>query len=296
MNGFLNLLKPPGMSSGTAVAIVKRWTRERVGHAGTLDPEAAGVLPIMVGRATRLLDCFSDKSKSYTAEISFSGATDTQDAQGVLVQPGTRIPTREEILEVLPAFRGDILQRPPAYSALKRDGQPLYALARKGEMVQTEPRPTQIRALELGKQTSEDGYMLDIDCGSGTYIRTLCHDIGQKLGAPAHMRFLLRTRAGAFSIEQAVTLEEAEAAWQAGELEKLLLPLDTPLQSLKRVDVPEYLAVVAKNGGKLPVKLLPELQENERCRVYLNGQLVSVGRRDAEMIRTDVGLVGGDAT
>ena len=130
MNGFLNLLKPPGMSSGTAVAIVKRLTGERVGHAGTLDPEAAGVLPIMVGRATRLLDYFVDKSKSYVAEIAFSGATDTQDAQGVVLEKGTRVPGREEILSVLPAFTGTIMQRPPAYSAVKRGGVPLYALAR----------------------------------------------------------------------------------------------------------------------------------------------------------------------
>ena len=109
MNGFLNLLKPPGMSSGAAVAAVKRLTGERVGHAGTLDPEAAGVLPIMVGRATRLLDFFPDKSKSYVAEIAFSGATDTQDGQGVILEEGRGVPGRQEILAILPRFRGTIL-------------------------------------------------------------------------------------------------------------------------------------------------------------------------------------------
>ena len=293
MNGFLNLLKPPGMSSGAAVAAVKRLTGERVGHAGTLDPEAAGVLPIMVGRATRLLDFFPDKSKSYVAEIAFSGATDTQDGQGVILEEGRGVPGRQEILAILPRFRGTILQRPPAYSALKRDGVPLYTLARKGQTVETEPRETVISALELGEKTGEDGYMLHVDCGSGTYIRTLCHDIGQALGCPAHMRFLLRTRAGAFSIDGAVTLEEINAAAEAGDLSRLLLPLDAPLGALPALMLPEHYWKLGRNGGKLPASLMPELPENQRCRVYAKEELLGIAHRAADVIRFDVGLAGG---
>ncbi|MBQ7654877.1 MAG: tRNA pseudouridine(55) synthase TruB [Clostridia bacterium] len=293
MNGFINLLKPPGMSSGAAVAVVKRLTGEKVGHAGTLDPEAAGVLPIMVGRAARLLDYFADKSKSYIAEIAFAGATDTQDAQGVIIQSPTRVPGREEILAVLPAFRGDILQRPPAYSALKRDGVPLYELARKGVEVETKARPTVIHALELGEQTGPDGYMLSVDCGSGTYIRTLCHDIGQALDAPAHMRFLLRTRHGAFAIGNAVTIEEVIAAGEKKEIESLLLPMDFPLRPLLRLDVPENLWKLARNGGKLPAEILPEAKENAPLRVYADGALLGVAHRAGSVIRFDVGLTGG---
>ena len=293
MNGFLNLLKPPGMSSGAAVAVVKRLTGERVGHAGTLDPEAAGVLPIMVGRATRLLDLFPDKSKSYVAEIAFSGATDTQDAQGAVIEEGRGVPPREEIEKALDRFRGDILQCPPAYSALKKNGVPLYALARKGEMVETQPRATLIRALELGAQTGKDGYMLRVDCGGGTYIRTLCHDIGQALGKPAHMRFLLRTRAGAFSLENAVTLEEARATAEAGELERLLLPLDHPLKDMKALSLPERYWKLGRNGGKLPAALLPEITENERCRVYAAEELIGIAHREEDILRFDVGLCGG---
>ena len=293
MNGFLNLLKPPGMSSGAAVAVIKRLTGERVGHAGTLDPEAAGVLPIMVGRATRLLDYFPDKSKSYTAEIAFSGATDTQDGQGVVIEEGRGVPGREEIESVLPRFRGTILQRPPAYSALKRDGVPLYALARKGCLVETEARETLIRTLSLGEKTGADGYMLHVDCGGGTYIRTLCHDIGQALGKPAHMRFLLRTRAGAFSIGQSVTLEEATAAAERGETERLLLPLDAPLSSLPALSLPESWWKLGRNGGKLPAALMPGLAEQSRCRVYAAGELLGIGRREGGVIRFDVGLTGG---
>ena len=290
MNGFINLLKPPGMSSGAAVAIVKRLSKERVGHAGTLDPEAAGVLPIMVGRATRLLDCFPDHSKSYVAEIAFAGATDTQDAQGTVIDPKQRVPEREEILAVLEQFRGTIMQRPPAYSALKKDGVPLYALARQGKAVETQARETIINRLELGERTGEDGYMLSIDCGSGTYIRTLCHDIGQALNAPAHMRFLLRTRHGAFSIENAVTVEEI---MEADSLEKYLLPLDFPLGALPALQLPESYWKLGRNGGKLPAALLPELDEKDRCRVYAEKEILGVAHRDGDILRFDVGLTGG---
>ena len=290
MNGFINLLKPPGMSSGAAVAIVKRLTGERVGHAGTLDPEASGVLPIMVGRATRLLDCFPDHSKSYVAEIAFAGATDTQDAQGTIIEAKTRVPEQEEIIAVLPQFRGTILQRPPAYSALKKDGVPLYALARQGKAVETQARETVISLLELGERTGEDGSMLSIDCGSGTDIRTLCHDIGQALHAPAHMRFLLRTRHGAFSIENAVTVEEI---MEAENLEKFLLPLDFPLGALPALQLPESYWKLGRNGGKLPAALLPELDEKDRCRVYAEKEILGVAHRDGDFLRFDVGLTGG---
>lgn len=290
MNGFINLLKPPGISSGAAVAIVKRLTKERVGHAGTLDPEASGVLPVMVGRATRLLDCFPDHSKSYVAEIAFAGATDTQDAQGTIIEAKTRVPEREEILAVLPQFQGVIMQRPPAYSALKKDGVPLYALARQGKAVETQARETVISLLELGDRTGQDGYMLSIDCGSGTYIRTLCHDIGQALNAPAHMRFLLRTRHGAFRIENAVTVEEI---MEADSLEKYLLPLDYPLEGLPALQLPERYWKLGRNGGKLPAALLPELDEEERCRVYAKEELLGVAHRDGDILRFDVGLTGG---
>ncbi len=294
MNGFINLLKPPGMSSGAAVAVVKRLTGEKVGHAGTLDPEAAGVLPIMVGRAARLLDYFPDKSKSYISEIAFAGATDTQDAQGTVIEEAKRVPGRDEILAVLSQFRGDILQRPPAYSALKRDGVPLYELARKGIAVETKARPTVIHALELGEQTGPDGFMLSVDCGSGTYIRTLCHDIGQALGAPAHMRFLLRTRHGAFAIDSAVTIEEVIAAGERKEIESLLLPMDFPLKKLPRLDVPERFWKLARNGGKLPAELMPQTRENQHIRVYAEDVLLGVAHKTQDLIRFDVGLTGGD--
>ena len=272
------------------VAVVKRLTGERVGHAGTLDPEAAGVLPIMVGRATRVLDYFTDKSKSYAAQIAFAGATDTQDAQGVLITPCEKVPSREEIENVLPAFTGIIMQRPPAYSAIKIGGKPLYALARKGEMVEAKERETEIRSLILGDQVGMDAYMLHVDCGSGTYIRTLCHDIGRALSAPAHMRFLLRTRHGGFALENAVTIEEVMRAAEMETMEKLLLPMDWPLQAMKRLDVDEKYSVPVKNGAKLPLNLFPEAEENEIFRVYLADKLCGLYRKDADVLHCCIGL------
>ena len=133
MDGYINVLKPPGMSSGAVVAIVKRAAREKAGHAGTLDPEAAGVLPVMVGRATRLFDFLVEKQKTYLAEIAFGAATDTQDAQGTVIETGGSIPGFAAVQAVLPQFTGTVMQRPPIYSALKQGGQPLYRLARKGQ-------------------------------------------------------------------------------------------------------------------------------------------------------------------
>ncbi len=135
--------------------------------------------------------------------------------------------------------------------------------------------------------------MLLVDCGSGTYIRTLCHDIGQALNAPAHMRFLLRTRHGSFSIENAATVEELQAAKEAGALEKLLLPLDAPLMGMPPLRLPERYWKLGRNGGKLPAGLLPELAENARCRVYASEELLGVARREGDTLRFEVGLTGG---
>ncbi len=288
MDGFINLLKPPGMSSGAAVARLKRLAQgARIGHAGTLDPEASGVLPIMLGRATRLLDYFTDKSKSYVAEIAFGGATDTQDAQGVVVENGRGVPTREQILSVLPRFTGTILQRPPSYSAVKRDGKRLYALARQGEMVVADARQTVVTSLILGEQISEDGYLLSVDCGGGTYVRTLCHDVGQALDRPSHMRFLLRTRAGAFAIKDAVTFEQIE---EAGALAPFLLPLDYPLGGLPALNVPQSLRKPALNGVALPCEAF--MEDVDAARLLIDGKLVAIVKKEGNQYKTCVGLGG----
>ena len=280
MNGMLNLLKPPGMSSAAAVGIVKRLTGERVGHAGTLDPEAAGVLPILVGRATRMLDYLPETEKEYIAQIGFGVSTDTQDAQGKPLAFSRCIVTRAQLEGVLPAFIGKILQCPPAYSAIKQGGRPLYELARKGQMVQTAPRPTVIHSIEILSDPEPNVFVLRVRCGRGTYIRTLCHDIGTALDCPAHMRFLLRTRSGYFKIDDAVTLEEIAEAANLGTLPALLMPCDAPLAHYMRVDVPNHLEKQVLNGVAIQAHW-----SDTPCRVYVNGQFTGMYAPEGDKMR-----------
>ena len=272
MNGFLNILKPPGMSSGGVVTKFKYLTGERTGHAGTLDPEAAGVLPVMIGRATRLLDYLPDDKKVYVCEIAFSGATTTQDAQGVIVEEGRGVPEQKELEDILPYFTGNVLQKPPMYSALKRDGVALYKLARRGAEVELEERNVMIRSIELLGKGEKDSYRLRICCGRGTYIRTLCHDIGQSLGYPAHMRFLLRTASAGLSIEDSHLIEEFETPLDA---ERVLLPMDRLLTHIPPFKVDPYYRIQAANGKAVPCK--EEIKGP--VRMYLDGVLIGIAEQ-----------------
>ena len=287
MNGFLNVIKPPAMSSAAVVGFVKRLTKEKCGHAGTLDPEACGVLPVMVGRATRLLDHFTDRSKEYVALLSFTGATDTQDAQGALIAPGKRIPEREEVQRASQRFVGDILQRPPAYSAIKQNGVPLYALARAGKDAVAKERPARVDAIDLLDQLPDGDYRIRVRCGEGTYIRTLCHDIGQALDCPAHMKLLIRSRSGAFAMRSGVTLEELQAAAVHERLSQMLLPLDYPLSGLRRIDLTGSLLKKALNGVRLPLGCLPIRIGEEAC-IYGDGELIGIALGEEDMIRFPV--------
>ena len=274
------------MSSAAAVAFVKRLAGEKCGHAGTLDPEVAGVLPIMVGRATRLQQYFSDKSKAYIGEICFAGATDTQDAQGVIIQPGCGVPSREELeATIRERFLGDIMQIPPMYSAVKRDGRPLYAMARAGQTADIPARPTRIDVCEILSQADETTYRLRVECGSGTYIRTLFHDIGQALGCPAHMRMLIRTRSGCFSLEDSVTCEQLAEAKEAGDLEARLLPMDWPLGGYRRISLGGRDRAPARNGVPIPCARL-SVTEGETVAVYDDtGRFFGVGQGCADGFR-----------
>ncbi|MBQ5796387.1 MAG: tRNA pseudouridine(55) synthase TruB, partial [Kiritimatiellae bacterium] len=201
------MLKPPGMSSSDLVTFVKRRLPKgtRVGHGGTLDPDAAGVLPVCVGRATRLFDYIIDKQKEYIAELRLGVVTDTQDATGapLEIRDASHI-TESDIRAVLPRFIGNIEQIPPAFSAIKRDGKRMYDLARKGQTVELEARPVTVDNVEYLTALENGGHMIKITCRKGVYIRTICHDIGQALGVGGHMAFLLRNRAGYFDAEHGV--------------------------------------------------------------------------------------------
>ena len=289
MNGFLCVLKPPGMTSSDVVVRVRRRLPKgtKVGHAGTLDPEAAGVLPLMIGKASRLFDYLVEKEKVYIAELKPGYATDTQDAHGSIVAGSGETASLEQLEAVLPQFLGEIMQTPPMFSALKRDGQKLCDLARKGVTVELEARPTQVHAIDVLHVLPQGGFMLRVRCGKGTYIRSICSDMGDLVGCPAHMRFLLRAKSGAFDLATAMTLEEITALAQAGTLQQHLLPLDMPIQHLPRVDAGAWIDKLVRNGVKLAVKACKgakDLQEGQATRVYLHDQFWGMAVREGDFL------------
>ncbi|MDR1263680.1 MAG: tRNA pseudouridine(55) synthase TruB [Oscillospiraceae bacterium] len=296
LGGFLNLLKPPGMTSNDAVQAVKYALRPKardllIGHAGTLDPEAAGVLPLLLGRGTRLFDYLTGKQKEYIAEWIPGAATDTQDSSGKIISSSDKVPGMAELEGVLPRFTGQIVQTPPAYSALKKDGVPLYELARKGEAVEPQPRTVRIDRLEWIGETLR-GRLLRVTCSRGVYVRTLCQDIGEAVGCAAHMGFLLRTRAGIFTVADSVTIEDALGAINAdGRLlkrfRKLLTPLDAPVMDLPRIDANHPAAEKVLRCGNPAKRLMltPFDAPDGMYRLYSGEMYAGVAELDAAQAR-----------
>ncbi len=279
MTGVLCLNKPADCTSFQAV----RWTRaiageKKAGHCGTLDPMATGVLPVMLGGATRFLEFLPTSPKRYRAVMKLGVRTDTLDLTGTVLETREVAAERKDIEAVLERFRGNILQVPPMYSALKKDGVRLYDLARKGVEVEREARPVTIDALELlpdgtdGIDPAAGEYVLDVTCSKGTYIRTLIDDIGQSLSCGAAMAALCRTGVGVFTLEDALTISELEAARDSGTLSDLLLPVDKALSFLPSVNVSDPQGVRFQNGGELDLARLrgiPEAPEDGALyRVY----------------------------
>lgn len=199
----------------------------RVGHAGTLDPMATGVLPVFAGGASKAVDMQPDHTKAYRALVRFGLATDTGDVTGTVLRSEQTAVTEEQLKAVLPRFTGDIMQTPPMYSAVKVNGSPLYKLARQGVTVERKARPVTIHRLEVTGQEGEQDFVLEVDCSKGTYVRTLVEDLGEALGVPATLAGLRRTRAGVFGLEHSHTIEEIQAAKDENRLEELLLPVET---------------------------------------------------------------------
>lgn len=280
MDGFFNLLKPPGMTSSDAVVMIRRLLPRgtRVGHGGTLDPDAAGVLPLCVGRGTRLFDYLIDKRKTYVAEARLGIETDTQDAAGKVVARAPVEVGEAEIRAAMARLTGRIEQLPPMYSALKLDGRRLYDLARRGIEAERSARPAQVDAFEYLQSTGPDRHLVCIRCGKGVYVRTLIHDLGGLLGCGAHMAFLLRTRAGDFDIADARTPEELK-----GDVPGALMPLDAPLRHLPAVQVNPSCARRLLNGNPIPLCDLDRVPPaGEPLRVYLDGRLAAIGQASGD--------------
>ena len=279
MDGFLVLNKPLGKTSSDCVVFVrKRLPRgTAIGHGGTLDPMASGVLPVCVGAATRLFDYIIDKQKTYVAELQLGVVTDTQDATGAVVETRSVNVTEADVRAALPRFIGEIWQRPPMYSAIKRGGKRLYELARRGESVEVAPRACRVDDVRLTASLGDGRYRLEVDCGKGVYIRTLCHDIGAYLGCGGHMATLERTRAGVFTLENALTLEEVDALGAEG-LKARLLPMDTAISHLPAVRAEARRRAAVRNGMPLrPEWLDAPAPQAEALRVYVGGEFAGIG-------------------
>ncbi|MBE6935243.1 MAG: tRNA pseudouridine(55) synthase TruB [Ruminococcaceae bacterium] len=281
-NGILVIDKPQGMTSHDVVSRVRRMANQkRVGHGGTLDPMATGVLPVFLGRTTHATGFVQEGGKLYAARMRLGITTDTQDTTGetILERPVTC--TRGEIEAVLPCFRGEIQQIPPMYSAISVNGVRLYKLARQGKEIEREPRTVTVDDLQLGEQTGESEWELLVTCSKGLYVRTLIADIGEALGCGAAMSALRRLRAGNFKIENAVTLEEAAAAAEAGTFDRLLRSADEIFADLPAEQLIARGEAMIKNGAPFRTKL-----PDGPCRLYgADGTFLGLGEAMGGAVR-----------
>ena len=248
-DGVLLIHKPYGITSFDVVARVRRlYGTKKVGHTGTLDPIATGLLPVLVGRAVKASEFLTEKDKEYIAGLRLGLTTDTEDITGAVLSESADIPDTETVIRTAKAFTGEIMQIPPMYSALKVGGEKLVDLARKGIVIEREARPITVHELDIKGEGAD--YTMRVFCSKGTYIRTLCADIGSKLGCGGVMTSLIRTKTGGFRLDEAHTLEELEAL-STEQRSKLLLPTETLFEHLPTVKLPDFYAKLSRNGCEI---------------------------------------------
>lgn len=274
MNGILILNKPASFTSMDCCAIVRKIAHEkRVGHTGTLDPNATGVLPICIGKATRLIEYMDEFSKTYVAGFRLGFSSDTEDIWGDVTESKIENEiTKELVEEKLKSFVGDIMQVPPMYSAKKINGQKLYDLARQGQVVERKPNKIHIYRIELKSFDGING-ILEIECSRGTYVRTICSDLGIALGTNAIMTSLVRTSTCGFDLNDAVDLETVK---EQGA-EKFLLPIDKAMEASQKISVDDNTAYLIKNGNPKYLKNIPDVSKLKKIvAVYNNEKLIAV--------------------
>jgi tRNA pseudouridine55 synthase len=281
VHGWLVLDKPAGMTSTQAVGAVRRlFDARKAGHAGTLDPLATGVLPIAFGEATKTMPYAVDGTKHYRFTVRWGAATDTDDAEGTIVATSELRPAREAIEALLPGFTGEIMQTPPAFSAIKIDGARAYDLAREGEAVELEPRPVLIESLVLLDAPAPDTAVFEARCGKGTYVRALARDMGKLLGCLGHLTALRRTRVSPFAEAQALTMPALQAAAEIGEdaLMRLLLPIEAALQDLAELSVGQNDAARLLRGQPVLIRGRDAPTISGPTYATCKGNLIAVGR------------------
>lgn len=276
IGGALLLYKPAGITSFDAVAKIRRlYGTRRVGHTGTLDPMAEGLLVVLVGGAVRASDCLLSHGKTYIAEMKLGITTDTADTSGKLLSSCSDIPEKAAVIAAAESFVGKYMQIPPMYSALKVDGKKLYELAREGKTVFREARELYISSLQIDGEG--DTYKMKVSCSKGTYIRTLCEDIGKKLGCGAAMSALLRTFCGDFSLDDAYTLDELEKMTE-DERRLALIPSETLFHGLDSVLLPDFFAKLCENGCEIYQKKIgTSFPSGQLVKVYSSDGFLGVG-------------------
>ncbi|MDO5715002.1 MAG: tRNA pseudouridine(55) synthase TruB [Tissierellia bacterium] len=273
MNGILLFNKPQGISSHDAVYILRRKTKiKKIGHTGTLDPMATGVLPMCIGKATKVSDYILKGDKEYIAQIRLGIQTDTYDITGTVTNTCTKIVSRQNVLNVLQQFIGVNHQVPPMYSAIKVGGKKLYEYAREGITIQRKSREIHIFSIEL-LDFSKNTFTIKVNCSSGTYIRSLANDIGLSLGTYATLSKLIRSKTSDFMLKDCITEKELECM-DLKELEKRLIPLDRPLRHLKPFDIPSSGYKIIINGGFYPLK---EPIKKGYYRLYCDESFLGIG-------------------
>ncbi len=270
INGIVNVYKEKEFTSFDVVAKMRGiFQQKKIGHTGTLDPDAEGVLPVCLGRATKVCDLLTDKDKEYEAVLLLGVVTDTQDLSGEVLEEKPVTATEDEVRTAILSFVGDYMQVPPMYSALKVNGQKLYDLARKGVTVERKARPVTIHAIEILSVDLPEVRMR-VHCSKGTYIRTLCQDIGEKLGCGGCMKSLLRTRVAAFAIEDALKLDELEARLKSGD-KSFIHSVDSVFMQYEKASVLETADKLVRNGNRIPEELICNMQDcykKECIRLY----------------------------
>ncbi len=258
MDGILNINKATGMTSHDVVATIRKILKQkRVGHAGTLDPAASGVLPICIGQGTRVAEYLSESGKAYQADILFGIVTDTYDSEGSIIRTANTVNlTLASIKETLPHFLGSQMQYPPRYSAIKIQGQPAYKRARAGEELSLAARPITITSLEI-LAWEPPRLTLAIECSKGTYIRSLAYDLGEKLACGAHLAALIRVRSGPFTLSESITLEQLTDAVTTGTVAERLFPPDFALQPYPAIQLDAATAARVLHGNPFPYNLTP---------------------------------------
>lgn len=282
MNGIILVDKPQDWTSHDVVAKLRGVLHERrIGHSGTLDPLATGLLVVFVGRATRAVEFAEADSKEYLAGLRLGVSTDTQDITGNIVAESAALPDEAALREAIGRFIGDIEQIPPMYSAIKMGGKKLYELARRGESVERAPRKITVSAIDIAGRDGDD-YILNISCSKGTYVRTLCSDIGEALGCGACMSSLRRTRAGVFSVDDAHSLADIEAAVREGRLSDIILPVDTLFASFPKLTVSQSATKRLKNGNIIKISA-----EDGEYKVYSDSdEFLLLGRVECGKLKT----------